>query len=72
MNKIVFKNQLKKMQARGKTCFWQQQETLLNEKSEKVPQKKATVKVDVLKNQLKKCKLEVRRVFCNTQKTLHT
>ena len=72
MNKIVFKNQSKNMQPRGKTCFLQQQEILLNQKSEKVPQKKATVKVDVLKNQLKKCKLEVRRVFCKTQKTLRT
>ena len=56
------------MQPKGKTCFLQQQEILLNQKSEKVPQKKATQKVDVLKNQLKKCKLEVRRAFCNTQK----
>ena len=60
------------MQPRGKTCFLQQQQILLNQKSDKVPQKKATVKIDVLKNQLKKCKLEVRRVFCNTQKTLRT
>ena len=71
-NKFVLKNQLKKMQPRGKTCFLQQQEMLLNEKFEKVSQKKATVKVDVLKNQLKKCKLEVRRAFCNTQKILRT
>ena len=55
------------MQPRGKTCFWQQQQILQNEKCEKLPQKKATEKVDVLKNQLKKCKLEVRRAFCNTQ-----
>ena len=60
------------MQPRGKTCFLQQQEILLNQKCEKVPQKKATVKVDVLKNQLEKCKLEVRRAFCNTQKALLT
>ena len=60
------------MQARGKTCFLQQQEILLNQKSEEVPQKKPTVKIDVLKNQLKKCKLEVRHAFCNTEKTLLT
>ena len=30
------------MQARGKTCFLQQQEVLLNQNSRKVPQKKAT------------------------------
>ena len=60
------------MQPRDKTCFWQKQEILLNQKSETVPQKKATEKIDVPKNQLKKCKLEVRRVFCNTQKTLPT
>ena len=60
------------MQPRGKTCFLQQQQNLVNQKSEKVPQKKATEKVDIPKNQLKKCKLEVRRVFCNTQKTLRT
>ena len=35
--------------------------------------KKATGKIDVPKNQLKKCKLEVRRVFCNIQKnTTHS
>ena len=60
------------MQPRGKTCFLQQQEIVLNQKSRKLPQKKATIKVDVLKNQLEKCKLEVRRVFCNTQKALLT
>ena len=52
------------MQARGKTCFLQQQQNIVKQKSEKVPQKKATEKVDVLKNQLKKCNLEVRRAFC--------
>ena len=72
LRKFVVKNQLKKMQARGKTCFLQQQEILLNQKSEEVPQKKPTVKIDVLKNQLKKCKLEVRHAFCNTEKTLLT
>ena len=58
------------MQLRGKTCFLQHTEILLKQKSEKVPQKKPTVKIDVLKNQLKKCKLEVRHAFCNTQKAL--
>ena len=56
------------MQARGKTCFWQKQEILLKQKSEMVFQKKATEKIEVPKNQLKKCKLEVRRVFWNTRK----
>ena len=62
-NIFVFKNQLKKMQPRGKTCFLQHTQVLLKQKSEKVHQKKPSVKIDVLKNQLKKCKLEVRRVF---------
>ena len=65
MNKIVLKNQLKKMQPRGKTCFLQYTEILLKQKCEKVSQKKPTEKIDVLKNQLKKCKLEVRRAFSN-------
>ena len=60
------------MQPRGNTCFSQHTKILLTQKSEKVPQKKLTVKIDVLKNQLKKCKLEVRHAFCNTQKTLLT
>ena len=60
------------MQPRGKTCLWQKQEIVLNQKSKTVSQKKATEKIDVSKNQLKKCKLEVRRAFCNTQKTLAT
>ena len=64
---FVFKNQLKKMQARGKTCFLQHTQVLLKQKSEKVHQKKATEKMDVLKNELKKCKLEVRRVFVTKQ-----
>ena len=51
------------MQARGKTCFLQHTQVLLKQKLRKVHQKKATEKIDVLKNQLKKCKLEVRRVF---------
>ena len=58
------------MQPRGKTCFLQHTEILVNQKSEKVVQKKPTVKIDVLKNQLKKCNLEVRHAFCNTQKAL--
>ena len=56
------------MQRRGKTCIWQKQRMLLNQKSEIPTQKKPTEKMKVLKNQLKKCKLEVRRVFCNTRK----
>ena len=55
------------MQPRGKTCFLQHTQVLLKQKSEKVHQKKPTVKMDVLKNQLKKCKLEVRRVFQTKQ-----
>ena len=57
------------MQPRGKTCFLQQQEILLNQKFEIPPQKKPIEKIEVSKNQLKKCKLEVRRAFCNTQQT---
>ena len=72
MNQIVFENQLKKMQARGKTCFLQHQQNLVNQNSKKGPQKKATEKLEVFKNQLKKCKLGVRRAFCNTQKALRT
>ena len=56
------------MQPRGKTCFLQHTNILMKQKSEKVPQKKPTRKIDVLKNQLKKCNLEVRHAFCNTQK----
>ena len=40
-NIFVFKNQLKKMQPRGKTCFLQHTQVLLKQKSEKVHQKKA-------------------------------
>ena len=36
-------------------------------KLKKSPPKKATGKMEVLKNQLKKCKLEVRRVFQTKQ-----
>ena len=57
------------MQARGKTCIWQKQQTLLKQKCEKPTQKKPTGKMKVLKNQLKKCKLRVRRAFCATQET---
>ena len=66
-NKYTLKNQLEKMHARGKTCFLQQQQLLLHQNSKKVHQKKATGKMEVLKNQLKKCKLEVRRVFQTKQ-----
>ena len=57
------------MQARGKTCIWQKQQTLLNQKCKIPCQKKPTEKMKVLKNQLKKCKLGVRRVFDATHET---
>ena len=55
------------MQARGKTCIWQKPQNLPNQKFKIPTQKKHTEKMKVLKNQLKKCKLGVRRVFDATQ-----
>ena len=40
-NKFVLKNQSKKVQARGKTCFLQHTQAPLKQKSEKVHRKKA-------------------------------
>ena len=56
----------KKCNLEVRRAFCKTRDSLTNQKSEKVPRKKTTRKMNLLENQSKKCKLEVGRAFCNT------
>ena len=72
-NKFVLKNQLKKMQPRGKTCFLQHTQVLLKQKSEKVHQKKPSAKIDALKKSVEKMQARGKTCFLHhTENTTHS
>ena len=66
-NKFVLKNQSKKVQARGKTCFLQHTQALLKQKSEKGHRKKAVCEYESAEKSVEK--MQARGRSCSLHHT---